>query len=95
MQFMMLTFAAPIRICLRQWVGSARARHRAAGHSCASITEKANKRPGPNAEPRGQSQMSSDARGSSSRDFTEDGRKAHVQIASAHWQRKWLLTCFP
>ena len=62
---------------------------------------KAKKRRGPNAqpEPRGQSQMRTDARGGSSLDFTEDGRKPiDVQIASAQCISKRLrrlVACFP
>ena len=59
--------------------GSARVRHRVARHGCASLTRSPRRQrsgAGPNAEPRGSSQRSSDARGGSSRDFTEDGRTA-------------------
>ena len=56
----------------RRWSGLARARHEQEGESwvAADSSPMAKKRRLPNAQPRGQSQMSSDARGGSSRDFT-------------------------
>ena len=57
----------------RRWSGLARARHEQEGESWAAADSSATakKRRLPNAQPRGQSQMSTDARGGSSRDFTE------------------------
>ena len=57
----------------RRWSGLARARHEQEGESwvAADSSATAKKRRLPNAQARGQSQMSTDARGGSSRDFTE------------------------